>query len=79
MQENRFEKKVQQQMEELRFSPSANVWKSVEEELDKRRRKRRVLYISIAAVLLIAAGLGLLLFRCCRFPATDIFCIGYQV
>ncbi|HMR92438.1 MAG TPA: outer membrane beta-barrel protein [Chitinophagaceae bacterium] len=55
MQENRFEKKVQQQMEELRFRPSAAVWERVEDELSRRRRRRRLIYVSIAATLLVAS------------------------
>lgn len=54
MQENEFEKKVQQRMEELRFRPSDAVWEHVEKEL-RRRRKRRVLIFAF-----LLAGLSLL-------------------
>jgi Outer membrane protein beta-barrel domain len=60
MQSPEFEKKVQQKMEELEFSPSATVWTNVQKQVRQKqgRRKRRVggviffvlLALSIASV-----------------------------
>lgn len=54
MQENEFEKRVQERMDEFRLHPSPSVWSNVERELSAKR-KRRVIY-----VVLLLAGLGLL-------------------
>ena len=54
MQENKFENQVQQQMEEFRIRPSEAVWEKVEEELQKKKKRRVVFY------LFLFAGLSLL-------------------
>jgi hypothetical protein len=54
MPENKFEKNVQQQMEELRLRPSDAVWANVEKEL-KEKKRRRVIFF-----LFMLAGLSLL-------------------
>ncbi len=54
MQENEFEKRVQQQMEEFRLRPSDAVWEKVEEELRKKKKRRVVFFI------FLLAGLSLL-------------------
>lgn len=54
MPENEFEKKVQQQLEELKLPPSAAVWPRVEKELKKKKKRRIVFFI------LLLAGLGFL-------------------
>lgn len=54
MRENEFEKKVRQQMEELRLPLSDAVWPRVEKELG-RKKKRRIIFFVV-----LAAGLGLL-------------------
>ena len=53
MQENEFETRVQQQMEEFRVRPSEAVWEKVDEELRKKKKRRVVFY------LFLLAGLGL--------------------
>src|SRR5260221_13813806 len=44
MPENEFEKKVQQRMEELEFTPSGEVWKEVEYRIRKEKKKRRIFF-----------------------------------
>ena len=44
MHEQNFEKQVQQKMEELSLQPSAPVWQKVEEQIQKKRDRRRVLF-----------------------------------
>ncbi len=58
MQENNFDKKVQEQMDELRFRPSPAVWQKVSEELDKRK-KRRMLIVFFVTILFLAGGVGI--------------------
>lgn len=44
MSAKRFEEQVRESMEELKFSPSENVWAGVVSELDKRRKRRIALW-----------------------------------
>ena len=55
MPENNFEKQVQKMMEEIKLSPSAEVWPAVQERIQKKKR-RRVLFFLLPTV----AGLMLL-------------------
>jgi len=58
MHDSEFEKRVQQKMEELEFSPSPSVWKNVEEELEKEKeRKRPLSWFLLFAVIGITAGI----------------------
>jgi hypothetical protein len=54
MQENEFEKRVQNEMGEFRLHPSDAVWEKVEEQLKKKKRRRFVFFI------FMLAGLSLL-------------------
>ena len=45
MQENKFEKGVQQQVEGLRIRPSEAVWEKVEEAIRKKKKRRVVFFI----------------------------------
>jgi hypothetical protein len=54
MQENKFEKRLQQEMGEFRLRPSDAVWEKVEEQLKKKKRRRVVFFI------FMLAGLSLL-------------------
>ena len=55
MQENEFEKQVQQKMEELKLVPSAAVWQKIEPQIKKEKRRR---WILILIPLLIALSYG---------------------
>ena len=54
MQENEFEKRLRQEMEEFKLRPSDNVWEKVEEQLRKKKKRRVVFFI------FMLAGLSLL-------------------
>lgn len=54
MRENEFERKVQEQMEELRIRPSNETWERVEKELrEKKKRRAAVLFFIMAGLLLL--------------------------
>ncbi|HZF64366.1 MAG TPA: outer membrane beta-barrel protein [Chitinophagaceae bacterium] len=44
MQENSFEKQVQQKMGELSFTPSAPVWQNVQAQIKKRKERKRIIF-----------------------------------
>ncbi len=54
MQNSEFEKKVQQKMEELKFTPADAVWQKVEAELPKEKKRRWIVFLLLFAGL--AAG-----------------------
>src|SRR5688572_4325654 len=54
MQENEFEKRLRQEMEEFKVRPSEDVWEKVEEQLRKKKKRRVVFFI------FMLAGLSLL-------------------
>ncbi|MEO6229417.1 MAG: hypothetical protein ABJB11_09985 [Ferruginibacter sp.] len=59
MQENNFEKQVQQKMEEFRVTPASEVWQKVELEIIRKKRNWRVLLvIAFSIILLGTAGIG---------------------
>jgi hypothetical protein len=51
----RFEEQVRDSMEELKFSPSENVWAGVVSELDKRRKRRVALWWIPIGLLLVGS------------------------
>lgn len=57
MQEHNFEKQVQQKMDELSITPSAPVWQKVEEEIRKKKDRRRIAFW-LMPLLLICGGLS---------------------
>jgi cytoskeletal protein RodZ len=59
MQEQNFEKQVQKKMEELSFTPSEPVWRKVEEEIRKKKDRKRIFFWIVASLLLLAGGLWL--------------------
>ncbi|MGZ5221778.1 MAG: hypothetical protein ACXWC7_16940, partial [Chitinophagaceae bacterium] len=63
MQENKFENRVQRQMEEFRIRPSGAVWEKVEEELHKKKKRRIVFYIFLMAGLSLLGYSGYFLFN----------------
>ncbi|MCU7552453.1 PorT family protein [Chitinophagaceae bacterium LB-8] len=56
MQEQNFEKQVREKMDDLSFVPSAPVWEKVEEQIKKKKEKRRLIFWLLP--LMIATGLG---------------------
>lgn len=62
MQENNFEKKVQQKMEGLTLSPSGEVWQKIQFELAKKQYKKRGWLIFILLFICLAGG-GLILIQ----------------
>jgi hypothetical protein len=61
MHNNEFERKVQQQMEEFKLSPSDAVWMNVQDGIRKEKRRRIWKYVPAAAALLLLVP-GYLLF-----------------
>ena len=57
MQENDFEKQVRHKMDGFHLRPSEPVWLGINEELNKKKR-RRLLFIPLFALLLIAGYFG---------------------
>ncbi len=53
---NKFEKQVQEKLQELHLSPSASVWDNVEAQLPSRSRRHRLIVFYAS---LIIAGLGI--------------------
>ncbi|HZH99624.1 MAG TPA: hypothetical protein VEX63_00670, partial [Flavisolibacter sp.] len=57
MQEQNFEKQVQQKMDELSLTPSAPVWQKVQSEIGHKKERRRVaLWVSSFLLLLLAGA-----------------------
>jgi hypothetical protein len=51
--QNEFEKQVQQKLDELKLVPSGPVWQKVEEQIRKKKdRRRRVLWLPLLVLLL---------------------------
>ncbi len=67
MQENNFEKQVQQKLDELKLNPSDTVWQNVYAKIKKEKRRWRELIIFF--VLFILCG-GILLWFPGIKPAT---------
>ena len=58
MQENNFEKQVRERLDELRFQPTAPVWQQVSAHIRKRRKRRRLAYFTLAALILATTAIG---------------------
>ena len=56
MEENKFERQVQQKMDELKIHPSDSVWAKIEARLDKKRPSRRAFWLLLFAGILLSAG-----------------------
>ncbi|MFN8290436.1 MAG: hypothetical protein U0U70_09275 [Chitinophagaceae bacterium] len=56
MQENEFEKSVQQKMEGLQLTPSAAVWNEVKERIRMEKRRRRMVFWWMLPLMLAAGG-----------------------
>ena len=72
MQENEFEKQVRHKMDEFRVHPSDPVWPGIREELRKKKR-RRLLFIPLFGMLLVAGYFGRNLFAI-RRSLFDVNC-----
>ncbi|MES2891857.1 MAG: hypothetical protein V4725_07590, partial [Bacteroidota bacterium] len=53
MQENNFEKQVQEKMEDLRIDPSGESWEKVSARIGNRKRDHRILLVCLSALLLL--------------------------
>ena len=56
MQEQNFEKQVQDTLSELSLTPSAPVWQKVEQEIRQKKKRRRAIVFWLFAILLIGGG-----------------------
>jgi adenylate kinase family enzyme len=45
MEQNNFEKNVQQKMDELKIAPSESVWTNVEKRIAKKDKDKKVIFI----------------------------------
>ena len=57
MQENEFEKKLQQKLEMLQVQPAAEVWLKVKSQVAQKKKKRRFAFFFLLAFMLCAGGL----------------------
>lgn len=60
MQENEFEKKVQQKLDTLQVQPAIEVWQQVKKQLEEKKRKKRAAIFFLLASMLIITGLLLM-------------------
>ena len=56
MEENKFEKQVQQKMDELKIQPSESVWKKIEVRIEKRKDRKWGLIILFLFTGLVLSG-----------------------
>lgn len=56
MQENKFEKQVQQQLQNLQLEPTPPVWEAVHARIQPQRRRRRLLLWWLPVLLLVGGG-----------------------
>src|SRR6476659_4225224 len=56
MEENKFEKQVQQKMDDLKIHPSDAVWEKIEARIEKRRRPVRGLFLLIFLCVLLTGS-----------------------
>ena len=56
MEQNNFEKDIQQKMGELKIAPSDSVWPNIEKHIGKKDKKRRVFSIIIFFLLFLSLG-----------------------
>ena len=60
MQENEFEKQVQQKMEELQLHPSESVWQHIAAHITKKKQRRVVWIFFLLLLALLFAGYWLM-------------------
>ncbi len=56
---NEFEKQVQQKMDELKFSPSAEVWTEVEKRIRREKKRRRIIFWWLLPGLLLGGSIAI--------------------
>jgi hypothetical protein len=56
MEQNNFEKNVQQKMDELKIAPSESVWTNVEKRIAKKDKDKKVIFILFFLILLLLSG-----------------------
>ena len=56
MEENKFEKQVQQKMDELQIQPSDAVWKKIESQIEKKKNRRWGLIILFLCIGVLLVG-----------------------
>ncbi|MGN6532897.1 MAG: outer membrane beta-barrel protein [Ginsengibacter sp.] len=56
MEQNNFEKNVQQKMDELKIAPSDSVWTNVEKRIDKKEKDRKVIFILFLLIVFLLSG-----------------------
>ncbi len=56
MEQNNFEKNVQQKMDELKIAPSESVWTNVEKRIGKKDKNRRLIFIIFFLFLFLLSG-----------------------
>jgi hypothetical protein len=56
MEQNNFEKNVQQKMDELKIAPSESVWTNVEKQIGKKEKDRRGIFILFFLILFLLSG-----------------------
>jgi hypothetical protein len=56
MEQNNFEKNVQQKMDELKIAPSEAVWTNVEKRIEKKEKDRRLIFILFFLILFFLSG-----------------------
>lgn len=71
MEENKFERQIQQKMDELKIQPSDSVWKKIEERIEKKKRSNRGLIFFLLIFCLFFAG-GYLLWDINQPSITEI-------
>lgn len=58
MRENEFERKMQEQMEELHLRPSTSVWLKVEQQLQQKKKRRVIFFFFLFAGLILVGYSG---------------------
>lgn len=56
MEQNNFEKNVQQKLDELKIPPSGSVWVNIEKRIGKKNKDRRVIFIIFFLILFLLSG-----------------------
>jgi hypothetical protein len=62
MEQNNFEKNVQQKLDELKIAPSDSVWTNVEKRIGKKDKDRKLVFILFFLILFLLTG-GYFLFN----------------